>query len=371
MTLRVALVHPYHWHDVPRGGERYVADLAWWLAKAGHSVDVIVGTRGPGGVTVEDGVTVRRVPHLQSRRLKRRGVSEVDTFGMRVLPTLVRNRYDVVHAMTPTASVASRLAGQRTLMTALGHPTPEQFGHRPFDRSLAKTGLAMAHQAAAFSAASAAQVQEMFHTECIVLPLGVRHTDFPPRLDARLGPPRLLFAGFPGAVRKGIDIALRAMPKVLDEFPDARLVVLGDRVHHESAHAALGADLDRVLAAVDDVGVQPMEAMPELYRNATVSLLPARWEALGIAVVESLACGTPAVCGDDGGTPAILSDPRVGVVVPYGDPTALAAGLGDAIRLARDPKTPQRCVDHAMGWDWDQSIGPLHEEAYRRLARID
>src|SRR5207253_2517602 len=28
--LRVALVHPYSWPDVRRGGERYLADLAWY-----------------------------------------------------------------------------------------------------------------------------------------------------------------------------------------------------------------------------------------------------------------------------------------------------------------------------------------------------
>jgi phosphatidylinositol alpha-mannosyltransferase len=369
VNLRVALVHPFHWADVARGGERYVADLAWWLSKRGHEVDVITGTDGGRDVRTEDGATIRRVPHLLPRRLRRRGVSAVDTFGLPAFPALLRHRYDVVHAMVPAAAIASRLAGQRTLLTALGHPTPEQFGHRPFDRSLARTGIAMAHLTAAFSEASAAQVRMMFNTECVVLPLGVRQADFAPRLDARTGPPRLLFAGFPGAERKGIDVALRALPRVLDEFPDARLVVPGERHHHEWAHASLGADLDRVLGAVDDVGVQPMHAMPKLFRSATVSLLPARWEALGIAVVESLACGTPAVCADDGGTPGILSDPQVGVVVPYGDPTGLAAGLAAAIRLARDPRTPARCVEHATRWDWDRSVGPMHEATYRRLSR--
>lgn len=367
-ALRLALVHPFHWADVARGGERYVADLAWWMTRRGHSVDVITGTTEAAAVDVEDGFTVRRVRHVMPERLRRRRLSVVETFGWAAFAPLRRHRYDVVHAMTPTAAIAARLARQQTLLTALGHPTPEMFGHRPFDRSIARLAMRMATQTAAFSDASAAQVRAMLHTECIVLPLGVRRDDFVPDLSARTGPPRLLFAGFPGALRKGVDLALLAMPHVLDVHPNARLVLPGDAGQHEQFHALLGADKERVLAAVDDIGVQPMEAMPALYRSATVSLLPAKWEALGISLVESLACGTPAVCSDDGGMPSIVSDPRVGVVVRANDPSALAAGLLEAIALARQPQTPGRCAEHARQWDWDDTVGPLHEAVYERLA---
>ena len=45
--MYVALVHPYSWPEVKRGGERYLADIAWYLGEAGHTVDVITGTSGP------------------------------------------------------------------------------------------------------------------------------------------------------------------------------------------------------------------------------------------------------------------------------------------------------------------------------------
>lgn len=365
--LRIALVHPYHWHDVRRGGERYFADLAWHLTAAGHHVDVITGTWGEPSITDDDGVTVRRVRHAMRRRLEARGVSVVDTFGVAVLPVLRKERYDVVHAMTPTTAVAARLTRQRTLMTALGHPTPEQFGLRPLDRRIAAAGFRAAHVRAAFSAASAQQVRQMFGRDCIVLPLGVRTADFPPELSPRVGPPRLLFAGFPGDPRKGVETALLAMPRVLDVHPDARLLLPGERAHHERLHDRLGADRERVLAAVDDLGVLPMTQMPALYRSATVSLLPSIWEALGISLVESLASGTPAVCSDDGGMPSIVSKSEVGAVVPPGDPGALAAGLLHAIELARDPGTPAACAAHARNWDWTEHVGPEHERVYASM----
>ena len=39
--MRLALVHPFHWDDVRRGGERYFGDLARWMARHGHEVEVI------------------------------------------------------------------------------------------------------------------------------------------------------------------------------------------------------------------------------------------------------------------------------------------------------------------------------------------
>jgi glycosyltransferase involved in cell wall biosynthesis len=368
--MRIALVHPFHWSDVRRGGERYFADLGQWLAGRGHEVDVITGTWGEPSVETSDGVTVHRVRHFMKRRLERRGVSAVDTFGWAVRPVLRSKRWDVVHAMTPTTLLAARWARQRTLMTALGHPTPEQFGLRPFDRRLSSLAFRLAHTSAAFSAASAAQIRALFHTDCEVLPLGVRLPAFEPDLAARVGPPRLLFAGFPGDPRKGVDLALRAMPAVLDRHPDARLMLPGERSHHERFHDSLGADRQRVLAATADLGVLPMEQMPALYRSATVSLLPSKWEALGISLAESLACGTPAVCSDDGGMPSIVSSPDVGVVVRPGDVGALARGLLDAIDLAALPPTPPRCREHAHSWDWDDTVGPLHEALYRRMSGV-
>ena len=37
--MRVALIHPFSWPDIRRGGERYLHDLAWYLTGQGHEVD--------------------------------------------------------------------------------------------------------------------------------------------------------------------------------------------------------------------------------------------------------------------------------------------------------------------------------------------
>lgn len=368
--MRIALVHPFHWDDVRRGGERYFGDLARWMAARGHAVEVVTGTHGPARTEVDGGLTVVRLPHRLPERLARRRVSLVDAFGPTAFAHLRGRRFDLVHALTPTAAIAARLARQRVLLTALGHPTRDQFGARPGDLLLARAGARAAGSCAAFSDASARQVQELLGRPALTLPLGVVAADFPVAPGPRTGPPRLLLAGFPGDPRKGVDRALRALDQVLDVHPDARLLLPGtpqDRAHVTGPVSA------RVLAATDDLGVQPMEAMPALYRDATVAFLPSTHEALGISLVESLASGTPVVATRDGGMPSIVSDPRVGrlfegsATVPASSDDGLAAALLEAIDLARDPATSAVCAAHARGWDYDAVVGPLHEQVYARL----
>src|SRR4051812_17280846 len=115
MTMRIALVHPFSWPEVRRGGERYLDDLAGYLAAAGHDVDVVTGSDGAGTTRGNPAFVRRR--HLDVSLLRRRGLGSAETFALVALPQLLRRRYDVVHALMPTAALAARLARQRTVYT--------------------------------------------------------------------------------------------------------------------------------------------------------------------------------------------------------------------------------------------------------------
>jgi glycosyltransferase involved in cell wall biosynthesis len=364
--LRIALLSPYSWPEVTRGGERYLHDLAWYLVRQGHDVDVVTGTAGPPSVTVVDGARFVRRTHRVPRPARERGSTSFDTFGLIALRPMLRRRYDVVHSLAATGAVAARVAGQRVIYTVMGHPTPDQFGHRPLDRQLIGFGTRAAQVTTAYSSASAAAVQALYGRAATPLHLGVRLAAFPLEPAPRVGPPRILFPAFAGERRKGLDHLLRAMAVVLDHHPDARLQLLGGG-DTEWAFESLGGDEARLRAVVDDLG-RHVGDVGHFYRSATVSVLPSRNEAFGVVLVESLASGTPVACSDDGGMPEIVSSPRVGRVAPYGDAAALGTALVEAIAVAADPATPARCAAHARRWDWDDSIGPAHEALYRELA---
>jgi glycosyltransferase involved in cell wall biosynthesis len=121
--------------------------------------------------------------------------------------------------------------------------------------------------------------------------------------------------------QKALDVGLAAVAQV-DGFD---LVVAGDgpeRAALERRAAELGLD-----GRVRFVGPQPRRRVLELYRAADGALLSSVWENFPHAVVEALAAGTPVVATDVGGVAEVVEDGVNGLLVPPGDPGALAAAL--------------------------------------------
>ncbi|MGH2793128.1 MAG: glycosyltransferase family 4 protein, partial [Actinomycetota bacterium] len=350
--LNVALVHPFSWPEVRRGGERYLADLAWYLTQAGHRVEVITGSAAGTVTGVENGATMRRLSHLRMPALARRGYGEAETFGLRALPTLLRRRrYDVVHAFTPTAAVAARLAGHRTLYTVLGHPAPELVASLPRESRLMRRAIGSASMVAALSEASARATHESFGREAVVLPPGVVIDRFPLDASPRNGPPLILFPAFASNPEKGLGTLVEAFATLLERVPDARLVLAGPG-DAGWAFDRLGSAADRVRAATDSPGVGRIEDLPSRYAGSTLTALPSTNEAFGLILVESLACGTPVVCGGDGGMPEIVDSPTIGRITPFGNAQALARALEETIELARNPAIPSACRTRSLHYGW-------------------
>jgi len=123
---------------------------------------------------------------------------------------------------------------------------------------------------------------------------------------------------------------LRALARVRERLP-ARLIILGD--------GPLGPSL-RSLAS--ELGIDAHVSFhgyvdnPYAYvARATVFVLSSLWEGFPLVVAEALACGTPVVSTDcTHGPSEILEGGRYGVLVPPGNPEALAEA---AIALLNDP----------------------------------
>ncbi len=74
--------------------------------------------------------------------------------------------------------------------------------------------------------------------------------------------------------------------------------------------------------------------MIQLLSHALAFACPSVYEPLGIVNLEAMACGTAVVASRVGGIPEVVDDGVTGLLVPPGDPVALAAALN---ALARDP----------------------------------
>jgi glycosyltransferase involved in cell wall biosynthesis len=370
--LRIALVHPFCWPEVRRGGERYLHDLAWYLAGAGHDVHIITGSDDATSVTVTDGVTIRRCRRRTRLPGLHRPFGVEDSFGLATLAALLRHRFDLAHALTPTAAVACRLTGHPVVYTVLGHPTEEWLRQRG-ERHLRAfvTAVRLASATTALSHSAAGPIERLTGRQVQVLPPGVRTDQFTPDLRPRTGPPRILFPADASQVQKGLDFALAAVARLLVRRPETRLLLAGPGDHSwavaDPGPHGLGAEACRGLAVTDVLGVGQLTDMPSRYRAATVTVLPSINEAFGLVLAESLACGTPAVGSAACGIPEVLGDPLIGRTAPYGDVGALCGAMDEAIDLAAGHHAPSRCAVHARRWGWQEAVGAAHEQLYHEV----
>jgi len=133
---------------------------------------------------------------------------------------------------------------------------------------------------------------------------------------------------------KGQDVMIEALPAIRRVVPQARLHLVGEDGRGGTVTAALRArarDLGLDDHAVTVAGAVDREAMPPIYRSASVCVVPSRFEAFGYTCVEAMACGRPVVASQAGGPGEIISDGHDGRLVPPGEPAALAEAVAELL----------------------------------------
>ena len=148
------------------------------------------------------------------------------------------------------------------------------------------------------------------------------------------GRPAVVFVGRVTR-QKGLPVLLRAA-QWLD--PSAQLVLCAGQADTPELAAevtGLVADLTATRSGVIWIPeMLPKRAVIQLLSHATVFACPSLYEPLGIVNLEAMACGTAVVGSAVGGIPEVVSDGETGLLVPAGDPGALAVALN---ALVRDP----------------------------------
>lgn len=158
---------------------------------------------------------------------------------------------------------------------------------------------------------------------------------------------------------KGQDVVVRALPKLLDEFPGLKYVLVGEG-HDETRLREIAIELgvqDKVIFA----GPLSEAELPEAYATATIYAGPSRVdneinvEGFGISFLEASASGLPVVAGDSGGVRSAVKDGETGMVLPPRDVDAWIAALGDLLRSNAKQKAfgdaGRKAVEDHFNWD--------------------
>ncbi len=147
-------------------------------------------------------------------------------------------------------------------------------------------------------------------------------------------PPLLLTVGrvVRGEQYKGQDVVLRAMPRILQSFPNARYAIAGGG--DDAPRLRRLAEETGVAAQVDFLGQVSEEEKNDLYRRATVFLMPSRGEGFGLVFLEAMGYRLPCIAGNGDAGREIVRNGVNGFTVDPGDPEAVA---GAVLRLLGDP----------------------------------
>ena len=358
----VAVVSPYYPPKIG-GVENYAARIAAALAATDDLRPVVITTRSAGlrtTVTTEEGVQVVRLGVWL--RLSNTPLSPLWPLQLRYW--LRRTGAEVVNAHAPVpglADLAVAVAGRRpavlTYHAGSMHKGEPGSGLADrliggYERHVLPRVFRRARTLVAVSPVSLAAG----HGHTVEITPGVDTARFTPGQPAAQRPRTVLYVGRMDRTSawKGVDVLIRAFAGLAD-LPGARLRLVGggDAVPDLLRLAAELGLADRV----DAVGELTGEALVTELRTASVLALPSRTEAesFGMALVEAMACATPVVGSEVGGIPHVVTDGDTGLLVPPGDPAALAAAcrkvLEDAALAVRLGAAGRRRAEERYAWD--------------------
>jgi glycosyltransferase involved in cell wall biosynthesis len=166
--------------------------------------------------------------------------------------------------------------------------------------------------------------------------------------------------------RMGLHNLVEAMSEVVRIVPDVLLLIAGKGpLQHElNQHIqsrSLSTNIQMIGAVADQV-------LPLLYRAADVSIVPTTaYEGFGLILVESLACGTPALGTPVGAIPEVLRPLSESLLLKSPAPQHLAEGLCEALSGNRLLPSMEVCETYAaQNYAWPAIASKVHA-VYRQV----
>jgi len=334
----------------------YVQRLATELARRGHTVTVLTSQYDPSLPTREiiDGVRVVRAP-VAARVSK--GVI-MPTFGWLASALALQHDAMSLHLPqfdAPGLALRGRLLRQPVVLT---YHCDLKLAPGLFNR-VANTVVHAANNAAAALATTIVTYTQDYadHSPYLSRFRSKVHV-IPPPVEMAIATPDDVHAfrhrwNIQGpvighvarlAAEKGVEVLLHALPRVLQVYPDARVMFAGayQNVLGEEAYALrLAPLLEKYRDHWTFLGNLSQSELPAFYPNCATTVLPSlnSTESFGMVQVEAMLCGTPSIASALPGVRQPVMQTGMGLVVPIGDSVALAEAiiqvLSDRARFVR------------------------------------
>jgi glycogen(starch) synthase len=191
-----------------------------------------------------------------------------------------------------------------------------------------------------------------------VIPNGIDPSELVPvddldSLRARFAAPheRLVLLVGRLVYEKGFQLALEALPGLIDRLRDVRFIVAGSGTAEPELRAqARDLGLDAHGSFLGWIGD---DVLHSLYRIADLTVVPSIYEPFGLVALEAMASGCPCLVADTGGLREVVPNEDVGLRFRSRDPRSLGQM---AERLLTDVELRDRLVaeasEHVLSFDW-------------------
>jgi len=195
-----------------------------------------------------------------------------------------------------------------------------------------------------------------------IIPGGVDLTRFQPNLSrqearTQLNWPQdrvILFTPRRLVNRMGLDKLLTAVAKIKSIIPDVWLAIAGKgpiKAALEQQASELGLN-----DSVKFLGFLPDDQLPLAYQAADLTIMPSQsLEGFGLVLLESLACGTPALCTPVGGMPEVLEPFSPDLITASPEATDIAERLEEVLTGKVSMPSRTACREYAAtNFDWQK-----------------
>ena len=309
------------------GGESQVLGLTVELLRLGHDAQLLCD---PDGMLWQRA----RAANVVCHPLKIRNALDC-VAGMRLRRFLSRNRFDVVHFHTSRAHsmapFAAGMAGALVVTRRMDYVPNRWFAPYLYNRAV--DGVAAISQGVAKALVAAGVAAQRI----TIIPSGVDCTRFaPPSFDQRaaarrelgLDPGQIAVAAV-GAleIRKGHRYLLDALAGLQGRHPTLRAFIAGGG----SQRAALEEQADRLQLGQTVRFLGSIEDSRTLFWAIDIFVQPSMMEGLGVALLEAMACGLPAVASRTGGMAEVIEDRHDGLLVAVADCVAIARAIEELV----------------------------------------
>jgi glycogen synthase len=165
---------------------------------------------------------------------------------------------------------------------------------------------------------------------------------------------------------KGFQLALEAMPGLIERLGNVRFLVAGSGTAESELREQAGQlGLDEHGTFLGWIGD---DVLHSLYRISDLCVVPSIYEPFGLVALEAMASGCPCLVADTGGLREVVPNEDVGLRFRSRDPASLAAM---AERLLCDEALRERLVaeasEHVLSFDWND-VGRQTAALYGELA---